>query len=258
MEKLVHNIYRRSNRPVIINGHVYSPYESRSKFQYDFSLFPENPIEVLGAFGYSYMSLGMVSLGLTYPTEFTHYKPGSVYGDLPSTISASEIRQELGAQKGMFFPGSRVLDLGNGAGRAKHQYQRLHRRSTVIGIDLHNSEQYPAYPHEPNFVGAGWSKLPFADNSFTGILACETFPRHVGTFNGLVSTVNEITRISKPGAIYRATTSFNDQITTDTDADNNETQVHTRIAVIQELVSRGWEVFATHRLIISRLLNKKD
>lgn len=77
------------------------------------------------------------------------------------------------------------------------------------------------------YIAGDWQHLPFADDTFTGLLSYESFPRHLTT--GVVETIAEITRVAKQGALWRATVDENF-------FENEELFRKT-------MLEKGWEIF---------------
>jgi SAM-dependent methyltransferase len=239
-----------------INGQVFSRYESRGKFEYDLFLFPENPIEGLGIVGRAIGDLSRELKGWGEP-QYRHYVlEAKDVGDF-SVVSGSEVNKMYGAQKGMFKDRAVILDLGSGAGKAKHEYQWWHPKNMVIGLDPYNGSENPGYPGEQNFIAGMMEKLPFKNDTFDGILACETFPRHVNEQDELELIIREITRVCKEGAIFRGTHIYGSTLSVKgEDGFMHSTEVNKMEVVIPAFVNNGWEITHTNTQITARLVKK--
>ena len=174
-----------------------------------------------------------------------------------SSISMSDLHTRMGGKKEFFRPGNRILDIGSGAGLALYQMSKKYEKQNidVVGLDYAYAEGRPVSVEFGTYVAGIWSQLPFADNSFDGILCCESFPRHA--LADLASEhnrkiVGEVTRVAKPGAIWRATL-FPDSY----DKFDSEGVEEQRAKFAQVAVGFGWEVYIHPKLMIAKLTEKK-
>ena len=109
--------------------------------------------------------------------------------------------------------GRRVLDVGCGAGR--HAFGALRRGAAVVALDASDTEAKDVAAVIDEMVeegeagpgGAGWamvgdgSRLPFADDSFDGVVAAEVL-EHVPDD---VAVIAELARVLRPGGVLAVT-----------------------------------------------------
>lgn len=174
-----------------------------------------------------------------------------------SVVSMDELVRLVGGKREFFKPGNKILDVGSGAGLAVYQMAKSYEKKNIdiIGVDYAYGEGRPISTEFGSYVAGIWRQLPFAPNSFDGILCCESFPRHAQLNLGSEhnkNIVGEITRVAKPGAIWRATL-FPDSY----DNYNHENTEQERKILAKNTIDNGWEVFLHPRLMIARLKDKK-
>lgn len=258
MERLFELAYKLANKPVTINGREYPFFESRGERQYNSLLFPDNPINIrgLGLVGCTYVQFIKSMLGRE--DKFRLYKLDANDINDFTQVEAVDIRKTVPHQDKLFKPGSTILDLGSGAGRAVKEYKRRYRRTYFIGIDPQNGSDYPAYSSQGDFVGGVGRAIPFADNVFDGVLACESFPRWVSSVQSVNKTISELTRVCKPGAQFRATDRrlAYEQIPSGEDWNQESYVINKMDAVVTGFVNQGWEVLVSQNSMIAVLKDK--
>lgn len=148
--------------------------------------------------------------------------------------------------EGFFHQGAVILDIGSGSGKAVAEMnsQFSSKGVKVIGLDKAYEKEKPIVGDPEMFKSGSWDNMPFEDNTFTGLLSVESFPRYrTRRPESTIKTIKEITRVAKPDAVWRATfsRSFTDE----------ETLIHT-------MVENGWETFLipSELVLIARLLKK--
>lgn len=170
-----------------------------------------------------------------------------------STFSRNEVYKRYGGQKEFFKKGATVLDLGSGGGKATTEYSLRLKGVKIIGVDTEYKDMNPMYPSTGLFVGGDWEKLPFKDNTFTGILGCESYPAGMGSVpENIVRTFREITRVSKEGAVWRATIP---ELNPLFDAEGEIWEAERRM-ITNSLAYNGWEAFIDKGIMIAKLEKK--
>jgi SAM-dependent methyltransferase len=110
-------------------------------------------------------------------------------------------------------PGTRLLDLGCGAGR--HAFEAARRGAHVVALDMDRAElaqvaAITAAMTEAGEIPAGASitaaigdatRMPFADNSFDVVIAAEVM-EHIPADQ---AAINEVTRVLRPGGVAAVT-----------------------------------------------------
>ena len=103
-----------------------------------------------------------------------------------------------------FEPGSRILDAGCGAGR--HALFMAREGMTPYGLDFSSSgveytkdllAENGYGPFADNIVQAGCDAMPFADNSFDGLISFGVL--YYLPYSKIVDSVREFRRVLKPG-----------------------------------------------------------
>lgn len=153
-----------------------------------------------------------------------------------------------GGIDGFFAPGSHVLDMGSGGGKAVAEFNEEYRSRGVIvrGMDLSYGEWPSEYASpEWRFIWADWRRMPFQKDSFNRLLSYDSFYTYPqsgfkegeATKNEAVSLVlDEITRVAKPGAIWRGFSSKLYLAEEETDGIEQVKQLR------EYLSQKGWEV----------------
>lgn len=172
-------------------------------------------------------------------------------------VTWDDVNKNLGGQRCFFQEGARILDLGSGSGKAISEWTKRYLSSDVrvVGLDFVYRREAPMTPHEGRYIAGVWQRLPFADNSFSGILSLESFPRYAeldlnSENNQMI--FSEITRVSKKGAIWRATMLPDDWVRIAPDV-----MLVQQVAIKNNLLKNGWEVYMHPRLMAARLKDKK-
>lgn len=188
-----------------------------------------------------------------YVGGFKYFKQGIEQDtDKLPEVSDENIRSVFGGTDGFFHPNAVILDLGSGSGKATiEMVEKFSSQGVqVTGLDIAYTTDKPITHGHDIFVAGSWVDIPLTNNTFTGILSCESFPRHAwfdSTEEGHlknVKTIKEITRVARPEAIWRATlTSMSDL---------------PKQALIPMMLENGWEVYIVPSLMIARLQNKQD
>lgn len=168
-------------------------------------------------------------------------------------VNQKEIYREYGGQRSFFKKGATILDLGSGGGKATAEYSLQRKGVNIIGLDTVYKEKNPIYPSEGMYTGGDWKRLPFKDDTFTGILACESYPRGMGSNpDSITKTFREITRASKEGAVWRATTRVPDSML----RGGAEIGEEERRTLVNALTYNGWEAYIDKGILIARLEKK--
>jgi ubiquinone/menaquinone biosynthesis C-methylase UbiE len=98
--------------------------------------------------------------------------------------------------------GSRILDLGTGAGAQAFGMAKL--GLTVEGIDGSESAIKSCLDRKvdnTNFVVGDVVSLPYEDNSFDAVVDCVVL-QHVASFDNFEKALSEILRVLKPGGLF--------------------------------------------------------
>ena len=172
---------------------------------------------------------------------FTYSGPGMTNEGVAATFAGLD---------GFFQPGAAILDIGSGSGRAVNEMiaQYAPRGVSITGLDSSYFADAPETAHPEAFVPGSWEKMPLPDNAYSGLLSSESFPTHSWPDTSdeghekNEQTVAEITRVAKPGAVWRATV--------------GGFQGLPRQRLRDMLVASGWEVYYFPGLMVARLLSR--
>lgn len=154
----------------------------------------------------------------------------------------------FGGIKGFFISDSNVLDLGSGSGKAVKEINNEFKTKNIkcVGIDHRYFEKKP--DDAENLFAGDFENLPFDDESFDRILSVESFPCWLPNDEKLIDRyIEEITRVSKLGTIWRgtfATYDFEDKVIFSTDQ------------IMEKFTKSGWEVFAHNNSFSAKLIYK--
>lgn len=113
----------------------------------------------------------------------------------------------FGGFEGFFSEGVRILDLGSGHGKVVKEIKKRFKDKgiEITGVDY---RYHRDRPEESNggLVGGEFKRLPFKNDTFDRFLSVESFPAWMPRNKELVKKYfEEITRVSKDGAIWRGT-----------------------------------------------------
>ncbi len=223
---------------------TYSRYQVRGSQEYKAGLFPEGPT------GHTVIDFLFRNLAAKKIHGKFEYFAQSSIGMKSQILTPGSINQKTGGLIKFFQPGETLLDLGCGVGVAAGQMQAEFPDIRVIAMDKGlGTKLDPIYRKYGDYIGGDWNKLPFKDNTFTRILAVESFPKHADWIWGFKDTFKDITRISQLGTIWRGThSSFN---ATETVAEDDW-----KTEMVQSMKANGWEVFINKRIFIAKLVHK--
>lgn len=231
-----------------IDGKIYKTYRSRGSQQYKFSLFPEAPIGHKIP-DFAFRVLRGKDIKTVHGPFF--YIPHDIKSNEPEVATLSQINKRLGGQDNFFKEGSRVLDIGAGAGVAvaglKMQYPNISFTALEKG---YNQNIEPAYKEYGDYVGGDWNNLPFKENSFNRILSVESFPKHAEWIWDFERTFRDVTKVSSPGTIWRGThfgTNYDDNRPMDSDWVTE---------MLRNMTVNGWDVYVSKRIFIAQLAEK--
>lgn len=105
-----------------------------------------------------------------------------------------------------FKPNTTLMDLGCGGGSAALGMARANRRTQILAVDYELGKEIPFPKHnEKNlqFRQEDWRHFTLGDNTVNAFLS----DMGIGKYGNIDSAVAELTRIAKPGAIFRGTRS---------------------------------------------------
>ena len=224
------------------------PEASRGFREYSLLLFPEDSPQIIAGH-----VLNRLSKKEPQP-PFSHFVVREEQ-TAQEVLSLTEVKAKLGGKKGFFTSGSKILDIGSGAGKAVKELGEHYRKVEIVGLDPLYKTETPI-SKEGLYVAGRWYALPFKKNTFDGILTCESFPRHAPndiSSPEYTSTIKEITRVSKPNAIWRSTL-----FPTFYDAFQPGYTEAKRLGLVNIMLENGWEVYINERVMIAKLANKKS
>lgn len=154
----------------------------------------------------------------------------------------------FGGRDNFFADNSTVLDLGSGRGIAVNEIneQFVDRQIKCVGADYRYLQEQQAVK---NLVACDFANLPFKDESFNRVLSVESFPCWLPVEEQTIDKyIEEITRISKIGTIWRGTLpKYNEYDTIKFPTDS----------IIRKFVENGWEVVVSGDSFSAKLLIKK-
>jgi len=155
----------------------------------------------------------------------------------------------FGGLNNFFLENAQMLDLGSGKGIAVNEINEQFKERGIecTGVDYR-------YAHEQqtakNLVAGDFANLPFKDESFNRILSVESFPCWLPNEEQTIDKyIEEITRISQIGTIWRGTLPKYDEY----DTIKFPTDV-----IIRKFVENGWEVFVSGDSFSAKLTLKKS
>jgi ubiquinone/menaquinone biosynthesis C-methylase UbiE len=154
----------------------------------------------------------------------------------------------FGGLDNFFVDNSTVLDLGSGKGIAVNEIneQFADRQIKCVGVDYrYLQEQQTA----KNLVAGDFANLPFKDESFDRLLSVESFPCWLPDKELAIDKyIEEITRVSKIGTIWRGTLP---------EYDEYDTIKFPTDSIIRKLVENGWELVISGNSFSAKLVIKK-
>ncbi len=154
----------------------------------------------------------------------------------------------FGGFDNFFAENSTVLDLGSGKGIAVNEINNQFKEHGIrcTGIDYRYSQEQEQTAK--NLVGGDFANLPFEDESFDRLLSVESFPCWLPDDEQTIDKyIEEITRVSKIGTIWRGTLPKYDEY----DTINFPTDV-----IIKKFVKNGWEVVISGDSFSAKLVIK--
>jgi hypothetical protein len=198
-------------------------------------------------------------LRMLFPDEEDNEKRGAVkavsinQGEIVTTYTPLVQAHSLcGGRREFFREGSQILDVGSGGGNALMRMNELYasRGVRVLGIDAAYTDFIPEGLNSKTAVAGNWLDMPFEDNSFDGLLSCESNLKWLGkTGNNVffteddIQVIDEVTRVAREGAVWRATFSGLNKL-----PENK--------LFIQNMTERGWKVFFFDGTMVARLEKK--
>lgn len=149
---------------------------------------------------------------------------------------------------GFFKQNGMILDIGCGKGNFVLEANSVFKRwgINIFGINNNITElRARGAINDSHIRLADWNNLPFEDHFFDAITCFESFPTHAisqgATIGDMSITMKEITRVAKPGTIWRGTMPA--YIPND--------RSH---PVFEVFLSNGWELYICGRVFIARLM----
>lgn len=229
-----------------------SPFESRGSNEYIVGLFPDDIIGKGVGLRTRLFNWLVNKNNLSQYKTFNFYSAESDYVPVPS--SNIDIGRRFGGQSDFFKKGSKILDLGCGYGAAVRDFSQ--KGVDITGLDPKYLNKNPLDKSHGDYVAGRAENLPFKDDTFTGILAFESFPTHVHNFEKSEVIMSELTRVSKEKAVWRATMPKHFFYI---DSEKNRIANTQKFEMIGLLLSRfGWDYYhSPEGLLIARLENKK-
>lgn len=229
-----------------------SIYTSRGSAEYRMMLFPEDPT---GNWLGNWILRNQIND--FHRTRFTKLHLGPNFELIKEPVTLKQIKKFSGGINNLFSRNSTVLDMGSGTGKATSEFGEIFKlqQARIIGLDIDYPVVIPIDLSHGYYLSGDWRKLPFKNNSISGILGNESFPRYDFSQHGN-SVIKEVTRIAKPDAIWRATLPFDFSGIINAlggvpyeSGNDNETLAH-------QLLGSGWEVVIGGRIFIAKLTYK--
>lgn len=112
----------------------------------------------------------------------------------------------FGGFDNFFTDEAQIVDLGSGRGQVVQEINQKYSNKGIrcVGVDYRYGHDKPENTN--NLVAGDFRSLPFADKTFNRLLSVESFPAWMPKDKELIGKYfEEITRISKPGTIWRGT-----------------------------------------------------
>lgn len=167
------------------------------------------------------------------------------------TTEKTEENVDIGLDQ-IFKEGNIVVDLGCGFGAAAYGMASMHPNVKIIGGDYELGKKIPIPKYRLKnleYRNIDWRNINLPDNSVDAWIS----DQGVGKYGNDAETVQELTRVSKPGTVLRAT-------------------IESRVVLGEKkftdrLIENGWEVYyivtntqtkskINTRLICAKLVNK--
>lgn len=171
----------------------------RGKQQYSMLLFPD---DISGNSRLNPWLLRILSTNIDarFFEDFYYYPHD--FSDHAEKVELKNLCDITGGKKEFFGKDAVILDMASGVGRAANQFSN--RRNIIVGMDRRHQKEQPENTERGCYVAGNWKNLPFADNSFSGVMSCEGFPRWEEPEN-YPQVIADTTRVCKRNAIWRAT-----------------------------------------------------
>ncbi len=187
-------------------------------------------------------------------TPLLHDHGNDIYNN--GLVNPWEWKEEniFGGFDGFFAPNSVILDLGSGIGLAVKEINEKFKASNVrcIGLDYRykKQEERKKVVTDPSslLIAADFKNFPFIDNSADRILSVQSFPSYFPPQEVAEKYMQEITRVSKVGTIWRGNTPFENEDDSDIDA----------WAFRHMALRNGWEFVEIGNSFIAKLLLKNN
>ena len=186
-----------------------------------------------------------------------HFIPGRANGKIQSRKDQSvqfecDWKEEkiFGGFNDFFVDNAQILDLGSGKGIAVNEINEQFKKRGIncTGVDYRYSQEKEQTAK--NLVAGDFANLPFKDESFDRILSIESFPCWLPNEEQTIDRyIEEITRVSRAGTIWRGTLPKYDEY----DTIKFPTDV-----VIRKFVENGWEVVVSRDSFTAKLAFKKS
>lgn len=156
----------------------------------------------------------------------------------------------FGGSENFFAPGSLILDLGSGTGKAVQDINKRYgsRGVRCFGVDYRYSQKRPHTV--ANLVAGDFANLPFGENEFDRVLAVESFPCWLPDEEVSIDQYfKEITRVSMLGSVWRGTLPTYSE---------PEEVIFPTDRIVRKFVENGWEVFVHGAAFSAKLAIKNS
>lgn len=168
--------------------------------------------------------------------EYTFYKAGTKYQTdlLAHNIEQVKLSKPIAGLQDFFQPGTSLLDIGCGGGAAAVGFAKDNPEMTIKAVDHAFGNEIPMRRtrlKNLQFESVDWNDLPYEDGSFDRILSDEG----IGRYGYPEKSAQEVTRIARPGALFRGTIGK---------------QIFGRKGFHESLVERGWDIYRQSNVII--------
>lgn len=123
--------------------------------------------------------------------------------EVPSNAQLITAPRPIGGLHDIFVPGFTVMDVGCGGGRAALGMAKENGNSKILAVDYELGRSVPMPKHHLRnltFQQEDWRSFSLPDNSIDAFVSDQGIARYGGK-----EAVGELTRIAKPGALFRGT-----------------------------------------------------